>query len=528
MKKISEQKIVTKPVTIADSYLSRSMRVNNYTNQTAMLDIIDNSFERDVAASNITISVECGMNERNQRRIINKIFVSDNGCGMTPETLEKALVIGCETGKGLDSFGCYGVGMKFASLSIGKIMKVYTKTKDSKVLSCACINLDVADRLHCAPFVEYETFKKNTNEYKWFIDKISEHCDKKQSSGTVVEISYLDGLRQRDKYAFEKNMMDEFRMTYAKLIENGVTKLYVSNNLVHPYYVIPQGSDMLKSNEFQYKGKTFKYKAYRVKDTVDKDNELGRTMKDQGFWVYRNNRLVGKALPLGVFDAKHPHRNAFRVELFIDGDEEVAKILGLSSGKYVCPQEKNEVDEGFRRELSNAVGSIMKQIDDEGEREMTEKTINNDEVVKVYDEIVKAQNRNKFIDINKKKIIVNHPGTYTAKNPRGKQKNPNPKKTFENSWLEVFKECHLGQYAGAVEITQENNKTSVIVNTDHPFYKEAFSKLSNSMKKKFGQIITCFDYAKQKAGYYYDDNAHQIIDEFLYNFQECIRISLSE
>ena len=93
--------------------LLSSLRSMGYTDETAISDIIDNSISS--GASEIQIYFDW----ENQR-----IIIADNGNGMSSEELLNAMEIGSADPavmRASEDLGRFGMGMKTASFSIGKV-----------------------------------------------------------------------------------------------------------------------------------------------------------------------------------------------------------------------------------------------------------------------------------------------------------------------------------------------------------------------------------------------------------------------
>ena len=126
------------PFEVRAKFIRDALRQLNYTNYTAIADIVDNSLEPDVESENIYIKLV----KAEDKKTVGQIVISDDGCGMDEETLCMAMSLGSETGKNKDfSLGCYGAGLKTASISIGTRLSVYSKTENGE-LFVATLDLD--------------------------------------------------------------------------------------------------------------------------------------------------------------------------------------------------------------------------------------------------------------------------------------------------------------------------------------------------------------------------------------------------
>lgn len=81
-----------------------------YTPQTALADIIDNSLSADATLVNIDVSEQADGTW--------KVYIADNGSGMSPEVLEKAIAFGSPKEIQKSDLSKFGFGMKTASLAV--------------------------------------------------------------------------------------------------------------------------------------------------------------------------------------------------------------------------------------------------------------------------------------------------------------------------------------------------------------------------------------------------------------------------
>lgn len=106
------------------AHLFESLRYSGYSNQEAIADIIDNSF--DANAQNVWIIFN-GAKKDNKDLTIE---IYDDGEGMDRKTLDEALKLGSNSSKSvLTQLGKAGMGLKTAGTSIARKIEVYTKQK---------------------------------------------------------------------------------------------------------------------------------------------------------------------------------------------------------------------------------------------------------------------------------------------------------------------------------------------------------------------------------------------------------------
>lgn len=113
--------------------LTGSLRDIGYEFPTAVADIVDNSIA--AGATHIDISIEFdGADSR--------VFITDDGSGMTPNALLEALRLGSRRGYADGDLGRYGLGLKTASLSQCRSVTVITRSTP-KVFRTSARSLDL-------------------------------------------------------------------------------------------------------------------------------------------------------------------------------------------------------------------------------------------------------------------------------------------------------------------------------------------------------------------------------------------------
>ena len=179
----------------------RAMRDSRYRHESnAIAELIDNSI--DARAGRVELLLFEEMRDGNARRVrrVGKLAVADNGQGMDPETLVRALSFG---GRQADArvrrIGKYGVGLPTASASQCKFVEVWTWQES------------VDDPWHC--FLDIGAVESGdmaeipAPERKplpvWLREHISEQC-LNQRHGTVVLWKEIDRITARSETIFKR------------------------------------------------------------------------------------------------------------------------------------------------------------------------------------------------------------------------------------------------------------------------------------------------------------------------------------
>ena len=532
---------MNKKIKINDSFIVNALRNCGYNNYSAISDIIDNSIEPEVNSS--IVRVDFDYDGKGSEATVTSIYIIDNGCGMPKETLEEAMSLGSETGKnGFINLGRYGTGLKTASFSIGQVLEVFTKAKDEENLQYAKISLEDTINNGGNIMVDYNEFSSQTQEYSFFTSRTG--CE----HGTIVKISVLDGLTNKNYHNFKGMVKNKVAENFNKYVYAGNVKIYITKDEV-PYVDLMGNStlnELMGEGEFEVDGHTIRYKAWYTpltggsSDTPDEDSKhyksvdgteyTARTLNNQGIYTYRQNRLVGKALTLGLW-SRHAARNGFRCELFVDGNCDY--LFGSTFTKMISEKTKDTMSQSFYDKLASIIGPYSYEAYNRDKRESESRKENDPTVRKEMEEFYKRvsekQNSNTMLKVDRKgenKPKDEKDDGKEHKN-RGTQQNPNPIKNRINKWLDGFEERPMGRTGEMYFMERSNGKRIIIINTDHQFYEKIYSKLNNDLKFKMAQYISCEEIAKQNVNYYSADDIRLTIDTYNAFFSSEVAKSLT-
>lgn len=508
------------PFKVRANFIKDALRQLNYTNYTAIADIVDNSLEPDVESENIYIKLI----KADDKKTVGKIMICDDGCGMDEETLSMAMSLGSETGKNKDyNLGCYGAGLKTASISIGTHLSVYSKIEDGELFVA---NLDLDDISDEGELnVRIKSYTENTEEYSFFFENT------KSNHGTIVIISNLDRLSCKDYHAFEGTLIRQMRILFNKYIESNCCDFYVNNKKLIFFDTIGDksglGTELIDNGYFDYQGSRIEWKAWYIPKNVQSatfDNYFGRTNELAGIYVYRQNRLVGKGLDLGMCKKSGHWTNGFRFELFMDGNAD--KYFGTTFAKMITEKDRDTIEQGFYDTLLNVVSPLATQCDKKQHKEKEEEIVP-DEMKKSLEQTKERLNKNILLAGTMKQKGKNEKrNNPKEKNPNPKpQNNPNPTKKRTGEWIGGFEFVSDGQFGFMFDIEQRNGKTYVLINQDHAFYEKVFKHLSEDDRYNIAAYLACESSAMQKCGYWTNDDAQTYIKNYKAAYGEAVRLA---
>ena len=270
--------------------LLASLRSVGYTEETAIADIIDNCIS--AHANHIDICFDW-----NNKRIL----IVDDGNGMAAADLIENMRIGSsdpDQARSEDDLGRFGMGMKTAAFSLGKMLTVVTKTDG--VVSNAVWDLDQI------PQIGWNLIVRDSSEIEDYAAKLDEQ-------GTVVAIEHLDrviDLTDENKskkkfFAVARKVEKHLALTFHRFIEEDGLVLRLNENPIIAWnpFVLSNSATQELSDETIWSddGKSeVNIQPYvlphKTKFASDDDYQAAGGFKGwnyhQGVYVYRNRRLI--------------------------------------------------------------------------------------------------------------------------------------------------------------------------------------------------------------------------------------------
>lgn len=311
--------------------LCQSLRAFGYDLTTAVADLIDNSIT--AGAKNIYIDFEWQGKD-------SCIYMLDDGKGMNEEELINAMRPGSQnplSERSKNDLGRFGLGLKTASFSQCKKLIVVSKSKECKV-SARCWDLDYVNQ--CG---EWRLIKDIQEIREKFYDKLIQ-----LNSGTLVIWTKLDRIiGQCDKnnskeklnfYELASDVKRHLSMVFHRYLEgNKPLMIWVNGMKIEswdPFLTKEKATELIADESFKIKGKKIIVKPYVLphhskitKEIYDKAAGIRGWNEHQGFYVYRNKRMLvcGDWLGLGFYKEEHNKLARILIDLpnTMDSDWEI-------------------------------------------------------------------------------------------------------------------------------------------------------------------------------------------------------------
>ena len=281
---------------IPDAHLLlSSLRSVGYKTETAIADIIDNC----IAAKSTEIHVDFVWDQEQSY-----ISIYDNGLGMSEEDLFSAMKIGSSDplkSRDPNDLGRFGMGLKTASFSIGKKLRVVSKN-NSKISTC-CWDLDYIEKVRNG---RWDLFV-NDIDLNFIESKFT--LFSRSNSGTLVIIENLDQLvdiedLDRSKRNFYKTIdrdKSNISLIFHRFIEEDQLHIYFNSLLIEAWnpFVLDNSATQELDGDCDVNNQIYVYpyvlphkSKFLSDDAFNKAGGPKGWNAHQGIYVYRNRRLI--------------------------------------------------------------------------------------------------------------------------------------------------------------------------------------------------------------------------------------------
>ena len=291
------------------SSMIESFRAVGYSMETAIADIIDNS----ISAKSKNVWIDYIWN--GAKTILS---IRDDGEGMSDEELVNAMRPGCKhplTERHVGDLGRFGLGLKTASFSQTRKFSLISKRSEGEVVYWAW-DLDHVSKSESWELIHY------------LPDEIFFSELEKQESGTTVIWYEIDrqlvNTKEDDKLALAKFMevmesvSNHLSMVFHRYIEKGRLNIYFQQRLISywdPFLkneigvqVMPD--ENLLNGKVTLKGYVLPHKSKLTEEVFRSASGSKGWNQHQGFYIYRNERLLVAGSWLGMFKQEEHYKLA--------------------------------------------------------------------------------------------------------------------------------------------------------------------------------------------------------------------------
>ncbi|MCX6822905.1 MAG: ATP-binding protein [candidate division SR1 bacterium] len=524
-------------------------RNNGLTTRDAIKELVDNSL--DAGATEIYVGIV-----RNDNQNID-IFVKDNGKGIDSAFMNKILSFGGRVPNGRGSIGRFGVGLSSAACCQSLRTEIYSKNADSKNRYSSYLDIEEIKKTRLLPSATD-------------VDEIigMPHIKLDGDNGTIVVFRNCDNLERQRIDTLSKHIVDDLGETYRYIIKDGVN-IYVNDepvSIVDPLMLIEnckniniygKGDEKWDIEPIVMPGiidpETGKDAEIMIKvSMMDMDKiresgikETGFNMANQGFYIIRHNRQIGRSLTLDMYE-KHNSMNYFRGEIIFP--IVLDKYFGVQKNKSrfsVDSDLKEEINKNINlknvfAEIKEIYGSKAKEgktkniPDDVTMAEMIMATVNKELKEVKYqptnkelaEEKTKEEKARKEKDEKIDKIKKNDE---VPKEERDQMINE-----IENRFQlefdmprKIVYECHRN--GPFYDVFPGGKHTEIRINTDHPFFTKIYEKATQNKELLLHLNLFLYTLAKAQMDYMHSPETREFyenqINERSLILKKCLKVA---
>ncbi len=360
---IDYSKLETTPAIPEAGPMIESFRAIGYSIEAAVADIIDNSIS--AQAKNVWVNFEWKGND-------SWLSIKDDGHGMDNNELVQAMRPGSKNpldDRNIKDLGRFGLGLKTASFSQCRMLSVISKKENSK-------------NVYWTWDLNFVNKTGKWNLLKFLPDNKFEADIEKIKSGTItiwndidrlVKNFHSDNSKSLEKFLLVmEHVKKHLAMVFHRFIENGKIKIYFQDRIVEPWNpFLSQESttqefpeESLLNGRVTVKGFVLPHKSKINEETYKNAEGPKGWNEQQGFYIYRNERLILAGDWLGLFRKEEHYKlarlkvdlpNNLDAEWQIDIKKSVARIplLVRDQLKAYAGQVRNQAVEVYRHKGRN-------------------------------------------------------------------------------------------------------------------------------------------------------------------------------
>jgi hypothetical protein len=295
------------------SSMIETFRAIGYSIEAAVADVIDNSISAE--AKNVWLNFDWKGSET-------WVSIKDDGFGMNKEELIQAMKPGSKNpldGRSNKDLGRFGLGLKTASFSQCRKLTVLSK-KEGFQQTFWTWDLDYVKETGKWELLQFLPDAKMESE----IDN--------QKSGTIVLWNDIDRLVKNfhsdDAKALDKFLVimeqvkNHLSMVFHRFIENGSIKIWFQGRQIKAWnpFLISESATQIFPDEYLNNGKVIvkgfvlPHKSKISEETYKEAEGPKGWGEQQGFYVYRNERLLLPGDWLGIY-RKEEHYKLARIQI---------------------------------------------------------------------------------------------------------------------------------------------------------------------------------------------------------------------
>ncbi|MFZ6664856.1 ATP-binding protein [Peijinzhouia sedimentorum] len=381
------------------SSMIETFRAIGYSIETAIADIIDNSIT--AGAKNIWIDYDW-------KGSMTTLSILDDGIGMNNEQLIQAMRPGSKNPLDIrshDDLGRFGLGLKTASFSQSRRFTVFSKSKDFKpafwTWDLDYVNQEQAWKL--IRFIRNEenwiqiinTVETGTCVIWWDLDRLTKDTSEDSEEAKSKFLETMDYVKSH------------LSMVFHRYMDEGL-KIFFRDRQIKPWDPFMIGVDGLQTKpETKLESGSIRIKGFvlphRSKLSAEQYN-YGKGPKDswtahQGFYVYRNRRLLVAGDWLGLFK-REGHYDLCRIQIDLPNNFDESWQIDIKKSIARPPSIYREQILSLAKEVRNQAVEVYRH-----KGKVLKRKLASDEYFPFWEE--RARHGKRFYKINRNHPILN-------------------------------------------------------------------------------------------------------------------------
>ncbi|MCL7463240.1 ATP-binding protein [Pseudomonas sp. NW5] len=501
------------------SRLIFGLRDTGYNFRTAAADIIDNS----IAANADEVHVRISMTPEGRKFV----YFGDNGDGMDAQGVHNALRYGAPERENLASLGKFGLGLKTASSSVCRRFTVISRRSPDASLTKLAWDLD-----HVESTGKWEMLREALEPHEE--EAWEELCGDK---GTLVVWSKCDRLLSKnydepggtkEQGAIKRlrsSLKAHIGLIYHRFLDTDDDrqrniKITVNDELAEPWNPFyPEKSEQVLSEPQQViditsvDGESTGQATIRAwilpnSNTLTKEerNKANITNRGQGFYIYREGRLINEGGWLGVFGSQgtfEPHMSLLRIEFDFGHDLDEAFYVDVKKSHILfdpaIEEYLNTLLKGARREAENRYRRKQKEVAAEAVLNHAPANVSIAETPNVKKPVVNE------VDVGKQSATITNSTGSRIRIKQPVQNNVDKKSLFVDAVDDITSGELWVPALRSVETT--GHVPGVQINKHHEFYQKIYLRARSSGYAVQGMDLLLWAFAVAELEYVNEEMA---------------------
>lgn len=501
------------------SRLIFGLRDTGYNFRTAAADIIDNS----IAANADEVHVRISMTPEGRKFV----YFGDNGDGMDAQGVHNALRYGAPERENLASLGKFGLGLKTASSSVCRRFTVISRRSPDASLTKLAWDLD-----HVESTGKWEMLREDLEPHEE--EAWEELCGDK---GTLVVWSKCDRLLSKnydepggtkEQGAIKRlriSLKAHIGLIYHRFLATDDDrqrniKITVNDELAEPWNPFyPEKSEQVLSEPQQVieitsvDGESTGQATIRAwilpnSNTLTKEekDKANITNRGQGFYIYREGRLINEGGWLGVFGSQgtfEPHMSLLRIEFDFGHDLDEAFYVDVKKSRILfdpaIEEYLNTLLKGARREAENRYRRKQKEVAAEAVLNHAPANVSIAETPNVKKPVVNE------VDVGKQSATITNSTGSRIRIKQPVQNNVDKKSLFVDAVDDITSGELWVPALRSVETT--GHVPGVQINKHHEFYQKIYLRAKSSGYAVQGMDLLLWAFAVAELEYVNEEMA---------------------